>query len=85
VAGVGVAMPQNRRDELVCLPVEDEKRMEDTFFVVTVVVGSFLLSMGGICGLSRSLKGGEKEHHPSLALGCRAPQTLELSDSTNGL
>src|SRR5215210_295176 len=50
VGGVGVAGPQKRRDQVPALAVEDEQRMIHVLPIVAVVVGTFLLSMGGVVG-----------------------------------
>jgi hypothetical protein len=43
---VGVSRSKQRREQVPALPVEDEKRMID----VVLVVGTFLLPVGRICG-----------------------------------
>ena len=41
-------MPQECRDELSGVPVEDQERVEDALLVVAVVVGTFLIAVRGI-------------------------------------
>jgi hypothetical protein len=47
---VGVATPQQRADQVPALPVEDDQRMVDVLLVVAVVVATFLIAVGGVCG-----------------------------------
>jgi hypothetical protein len=46
---VSVSCPQECRDEVRTLTVEDDERMVDVLLVIAVVEGAFLLSVGGIC------------------------------------
>jgi hypothetical protein len=45
---VGVARPQQRRDQVPRVAVEDEQGMVDVLLEVTVVVGAFLIAVGGV-------------------------------------
>lgn len=47
---MGVSRPQQRRDEMPRLAVEDEQRIVHMLTVIAVVVRAFLLSVSGICG-----------------------------------
>jgi hypothetical protein len=49
---MSIAGPQECRDELVCLTVEHHQRVVHVGLVVAVVVGSFLVAVGGVvCGV----------------------------------
>jgi hypothetical protein len=45
---VGVSRPEERRDQVPALAVEDQERMVHVLLVVTVVVATFLIAVGGI-------------------------------------
>jgi hypothetical protein len=47
---VGVARPEERRDEVSAVAVEDEQRMVHVLAVIAVVIRTFLFSVGGIIG-----------------------------------
>ena len=47
---MGVAGPEEPRDQVPALAVKDEKRMVDVLPIVAVVVTPFLLPVGGVCG-----------------------------------
>ena len=47
---MGVARPKERADQVPAFAVEDEQGMVDVLFVVAVVVATFLIAVGGICG-----------------------------------
>lgn len=49
---MGVTPPQQRADQVSTLPVEDHKRMVDVLSVIAVVLGAFLIAVGGVvCGI----------------------------------
>ena len=50
VGTVGVARPQERRDQVPALPVEDEQGVVHVLLEVAVVVGALLISVGGVVG-----------------------------------
>ena len=47
---MGVARPQERRDQVSALAVEDEQGVVHVLPVVAVVEGALLIAMGGVVG-----------------------------------
>ena len=65
VAAVGIARPQDRGDQLVAIPVEEQQGVIHVLAIVAVVGGAFLVAVGGIVGaIARHLLGSVWCCHP---------------------